>query len=142
MLYNLLILHSKRPGSHRHRHDQVAVPQQGRTRANNNEKMNVSEIIKENFFIIDSNNLDEISSHMYGFSISKKGILTDNYYKELGLYEDPEPQGIYIMIRKIGNKITINQDFYEVKEYKISKMVVVFFVSSHCPIREVSAEKM
>jgi hypothetical protein len=83
-----------------------------RPEANNNEKMNISEIIKENFFIIDSNNLDEISSHMYGFSISKKGILTDNYYKELGLYEDPEPQGIYIMIRKIGNKITINQDFY------------------------------
>ena len=71
-----------------------------------------NKIIKENFFIIDSNNLDKVCSHIYGFVISKKGILTDNYYKEIGQYEDPEPQGIYIMIRKKGNEIKINQDFY------------------------------
>ena len=49
---------------------------------------------------------------MYGFSISKAGILTDNYYKKLGFYEKPEPQGVYVMIRKNGNEILINQDFY------------------------------
>jgi hypothetical protein len=72
-----------------------------------------SNLINENFFVIDSNNnLDNITSHMYGFSISKKGILTDNYYKNIGEYEEPSPQGIYIMIRKIGKEIIINQDFY------------------------------
>ena len=49
---------------------------------------------------------------MYGFSISKAGILTNNYYKQLGYYEKPEPQGVYVMIRKNGNEIIINQDFY------------------------------
>ena len=69
-------------------------------------------LIKENFFIIDSNYLDKIQSHMYGFSVSTKGILTNNYYKKIGHYEKPEPQGIYIMIRKIGDEIVLNQDFY------------------------------
>lgn len=75
---------------------------------NTKEKNN---IIQDNFFIIDSNNLEIIESHMYGYSISKKGILTNNYYKKLGYYEEPEPLGAYIMIRKIGNEIWLNQDY-------------------------------
>ena len=71
-----------------------------------------SKLIDENFFIIDSNNLDKIESHMYGYSVSTKGILTNNYYKKIGHYEEPEPQGMYIMIRKIGDEIILNQDFY------------------------------
>lgn len=71
-----------------------------------------NKIIKENFFIIDSNNLEQIKSHLYGFTISKKGILTDNYYKKIGYYEDPEPEGTYIMIKKEGIKIKLIQDFY------------------------------
>ena len=71
----------------------------------------MNELIKKNFFIIDSNNLEKIKSIMYGFSVSIKGILTNNYYKKIGYYEDPEPQGTYIMIRKIGEEIKINQDF-------------------------------
>ena len=73
---------------------------------------NNNELIKNNFFIINSNNLEKIQSIMYGFSISKKGLLTNNYYKKLGHYEEPGPDGIYIMIRKIGEEIKINQDFY------------------------------
>lgn len=69
-------------------------------------------IIEENFFIIDSKSLRKIQSHMYGFSISKDGILTDNYYKKIKNYKDPEPNGVYIMVRKIKNEIKINQDFY------------------------------
>ena len=80
----------------------------------NNEyiRKNHNKIIEENFFVIDSNNLNKIQSHMYGFTVSKIGILTDNYYKNKGYYEEPEPQGTYIMIRKIGNEIKIYQDFY------------------------------
>ena len=72
----------------------------------------IPKIIENNFFIIDSNNLEKIKSIMYGFSISEKGLLTNNYYKKLGSYEEPGPKGIYIMIRKIGEEIKINQDFY------------------------------
>ena len=77
-----------------------------------NQKFQNDNLIKENFFVIDSNNLDDINSHIYGFIISQKGILTDNYYKQLGEYEEPLPQGVYVMIRKIGKEIIINQDFY------------------------------
>lgn len=70
-----------------------------------------NELIKENFFVLDSNNLEKVESHLFGFFISKEGIITDNYYKEIGNYEEPEPQGTYILIRKFLNKIIINQDF-------------------------------
>jgi len=49
---------------------------------------------------------------MYGYSISKDGILTDNYYKQLGYYYVPEPQGVYVIIRKIKNQIELYQDFH------------------------------
>lgn len=72
----------------------------------------MNSLIKENFFIIESTNLNEISSNMYGYTISKKGIITNNYYKRLGKYEEPEPLGVYILIRRNGNIIQINQDYY------------------------------
>ena len=50
-------------------------------------KYNRSKLIEENFFIIDSNNLERIKPHMYGYCISKNGFFTDNYYKALGRYE-------------------------------------------------------
>ena len=76
-----------------------------------NQKPQISKLIEENFFVIDSYNLENIQSHMYDFCISKKGILTNNYYNEKGYYEEPESQGAFIMIRKKGNKIKINQDY-------------------------------
>ena len=73
---------------------------------------NLSRIVDTNFFVLDSFNLNQIKSHMYGFTVTTKGIFTDNYYKKIGYYEEPEPQGVFIMIRKINDEIRINQDFY------------------------------
>ncbi len=78
---------------------------------NTKNKIRINEIIKENFFIIDSNYLKDINSHLYGYIITKKGILTDNYFKALGNYGDPEPLGVYVMIKKTGDILQINQDF-------------------------------
>lgn len=79
----------------------------------NNVKIQTNnKLIKENFFVIDSNNLKKVKSHMYGYSISKEGILTDNYYKKIGYYNNPDPQGAYVLIRKKGNEIKLFQDFY------------------------------
>lgn len=66
--------------------------------------------IEEKFFVIDSENLENVLLHMYGYFVSKNGILTDNYYKQLGEYTKPEPQSVYIMIRKFDSEIIINQD--------------------------------
>ena len=49
---------------------------------------------------------------MYGFSVSKLGILTDNYFKKNDYNESPEPQGAYIMIVKNESEIKINQDYF------------------------------
>ena len=49
---------------------------------------------------------------MYGFLISKKGIITDNYYKKIGHYEDLEHQGTFVLIRKAENEIRLEQDFH------------------------------
>ena len=49
---------------------------------------------------------------MYGYSISEKGIITNNYYKKIGHYETPAPQGVYVLIRRNGNIIEIIQDYY------------------------------
>ena len=69
-------------------------------------------MLDEHFFIIDSNNLETINPHLYGYIISKHGIITDNYFKSIGHYEEPEVFGTYIMIRKIDNNIIISQDYY------------------------------
>ena len=73
---------------------------------------NHNNLIDENFFVFDSNHLEDVLPHMFGFSVTKNGILTDNYYKNIGHYEIPEPQGVFVMVRKIGNEIIINQDFH------------------------------
>ena len=49
---------------------------------------------------------------MYGYSVSKNGIITNNYYKRIGRYEEPEPQGAYVLVKRNGNTIQINQDYY------------------------------
>ena len=70
-----------------------------------------NKIINENFFIIDSNDLEKVVPHMYGFCVSKKGILTNNYFNKINYNEEPDPQGAYVFIRKFGNEISITQDF-------------------------------
>ena len=79
-------------------------------RKNGNKKKN--KLIKENFFIIESNNLDEVSSYFYGYSISKKGIITNNYFTKIGFYEDPDPQGVFVLVKKNKDMIEISQDYY------------------------------
>jgi len=69
-----------------------------------------NKLINENYFVFDSNNLGTIKSHLYGFIVSKEGIITANYYKKLGFYDEPGPCGAFVMIRKIGNEIILNQD--------------------------------
>lgn len=49
---------------------------------------------------------------MYGYSISDKGILTDNYFKQINKYQEPEPLGTYVMIIKFGKEIRLYQDFH------------------------------
>ena len=56
-------------------------------------------------------NLKEVKSHMYGFSVSIKGILTNNYYKNIDYNEMPEPTGTYVLVIKKNYEIKVSQDY-------------------------------
>ncbi len=63
---------------------------------------------KKAFFIIDSDNLDQIKDEFYGFTILNSRIVKT--LQELGSRE-PEGDGAYVLIRRSGDKITLEQDF-------------------------------
>lgn len=89
-------------------------------------------LIEKNFFVFDSNNLRNVQSHMYGFTLSKEGILTNNYYKKIKKYKEPEPNGVYILIRRTKNEIKINQDFYgSIGLYLYENKVTGYFAISN-----------
>lgn len=64
--------------------------------------------IENNFFIIDSNNLDNISSKLYGYSIYNGNIVfQDNIDKTTIL----NGEGTYVRVLRNGNQIEISQDY-------------------------------
>ena len=65
----------------------------------------MKDYISENFFYIDSNNLNNIKSQLYGFCITKK----DNKISLVN-NENEEINGCYINVKKINNDIYINTD--------------------------------
>jgi uncharacterized membrane protein len=65
---------------------------------------------------------------MYGYYISIDGIYTDNFYKQIGEYIEPGPQDVYIMIRKIGEELIINQEFMEVWDYIYMKIKLIIIL--------------
>ena len=64
--------------------------------------------ITNNFFIIDSNNIDKIETRLYGFT-----FLNNSVIKNIEDLQDNEPQGdgAYVLIKKNHTKVTISQDF-------------------------------
>ncbi len=63
---------------------------------------------KKAFFVIDSDHLDQVTDTFYGFTILDcRPVKT---LEELGSRE-PEGDGAYILIRRSGDKITVEQDF-------------------------------
>ncbi len=63
---------------------------------------------KKEFFIIDSERLDEVTSEIYGFCITD-GVITD----DLNYLGDAEPDGTgaYVYIKRCDDQIIIKQDF-------------------------------
>ena len=71
--------------------------------------MEENNIIEDNFFIIDSNNLNSIESKFYGYTIYNNEIITSKEFnKDIKL----EGDGAYIDISKDNNQIIISQDFF------------------------------
>lgn len=66
------------------------------------------EISENNFFVIDSYNLDDIEGKLYGYSIQNNNFITnDDLQKDLELSKN----GAYVYVEVGENKITISQDF-------------------------------
>lgn len=67
-----------------------------------------SNFIKDNFFFIDSNNLDQIKSRLYGFVFQKNKLYIN--YKN-GITLSPHDIGVYINIVVDENSILIQQEY-------------------------------
>lgn len=69
--------------------------------------MNISPVIKENFFVLDSENMHETKTCLYGYCI-QDGKICD------GREENPEqvsPDGVYVHICRKGSSLIISQDY-------------------------------
>lgn len=64
--------------------------------------------IHKEFFVIDSNNLEQVESKLYGYAILNNILIED--ITILG-EQDPKGNGAYVCVRKYPEKITIHQDF-------------------------------
>ncbi len=69
--------------------------------------MNIFEF-KEEFFVIDSENLEQISSRLYGYTLLDGMLIED----ELKLSsKKPDGDGAYVYVERLGDKILVTQDF-------------------------------
>ena len=91
---------------------------------------NFQEFIEEQFFILDSNNLENIKSKLYGFTI-QNGMIFDN--NDLNHESDESYMGTYVHIKKNKHKIIITQDMngsYGLYIYKCSDSKNYFVISN------------
>ncbi|WP_407376411.1 hypothetical protein [Methanobrevibacter sp.] len=65
------------------------------------------EIIDENFFIIDSNNIEETEEKLYGFALQNGKIVQD---EDIISYTHFDKIGAYVLIQNKNSEITISQD--------------------------------
>ena len=64
-------------------------------------------ILDKYFFIIDSNNLDSVNTKLFGYGISKNGVITDSNKK----FSDLTDSGAYIFVDAGEDEIKISQDY-------------------------------
>ncbi|MBQ6219897.1 MAG: hypothetical protein IJJ47_09210 [Methanosphaera sp.] len=64
-------------------------------------------LYKDEFFIIDSYNLNTVKSKLYGYAIIGDRIVTNEEYCD----ETLSGNGVYVCVKKFGDKIQIFQDF-------------------------------
>lgn len=85
----------------------------------------INDYITNEFFIIDSENLNSINSRLFGFSIYDGNIVYD---KDLNDNIQLNGDGTYVRILNAQNKIQISQDFngnYGIYLYKHQDIFVV-----------------
>ena len=69
--------------------------------------MLAKKIIDHEFFIIDSDNLDDIENRLYGFALQNSQVVQDNDITEYSNFEDI---GVFVLIEKKDDEIIISQD--------------------------------
>ena len=90
------------------------------------QKLTSCEIINENFFFIDSNNLDQVQSKMYGYYIDGDQIIDSknesNFTKDYSDILD----GSFILIQRAGDQIVV-----ALKKFFSSKVEIILRFLTH-----------
>lgn len=72
-------------------------------------------LIEKNFFFIDSENLSDVKSHLYGFCIAGNEIFNGNESGATQALERNTPPrasgGAFVFVKRSGNEIEISQDY-------------------------------
>lgn len=68
-----------------------------------------SKLMRETFFIIDSNNADQVSSHLYGYYADRKNAFVNSELPD-GFRADQKAIGAFVAVVREGNEIKIYQD--------------------------------
>ena len=86
------------------------------------EKTEFEELYGDEFFIIDSNNIDSIENRLYGYALSNEKVIEDVKDIENGV----TGEGTYVYIEVKGNKISIFKILMEVMDYiYLGKMIIL-----------------
>ncbi|MBR2529032.1 MAG: hypothetical protein IKE58_11255 [Blautia sp.] len=67
--------------------------------------------VQNGFFFLDSDHLESVTSHLYGFSILDDRIVTEDTYPEGGSPSFSGGLGTYVLVERSGRKISITQDY-------------------------------
>ena len=69
------------------------------------------QIIEDNFFFINSKQLELVESKLYGYIVSTEGVITNDNFKKDFFSHYNDSCGAYIYVEKNQNSIRIYQDF-------------------------------
>ena len=73
-------------------------------------RMRISNTVSRHYFVIDSEHLDEVETHLYGYSVTEHGYVDNAAMQTLG-DSSLDACGTYVFVKRFGNEITIRQDF-------------------------------
>ena len=69
-------------------------------------------VMDDEFFILDSNNIQNAKNRIYGYLICSRGIITQDNLELFDIEKDVSEDGAFILVRSDGKEVVITQDYF------------------------------